>query len=68
MSARFERFGYDLCMRADWIGGLWARLWYRFYCPYPLRDDHSAAACIAAGDCSCDNNKWVKAGKPKVAA
>ena len=23
-------------------------------CPYPIRDDWSAKACIKAGDCGCD--------------
>jgi hypothetical protein len=49
-------FGYSLCFRGDWIGNLWSRIWYRWYCPYPIIDDCSVRACIAAGHCGCDNN------------
>ena len=27
---------------------------WRRTCPYPLRNDWSAKACIKAGDCGCD--------------
>lgn len=27
------------------------------FCPYPIIDDHSVEACIAAGHCSCDNRE-----------
>jgi hypothetical protein len=33
--------------------GGYIRPW-RGTCPYPIRADWSARACIAAGDCGCD--------------
>lgn len=60
MRKRFEEWGYALCWREGRIAGLWARVWYRFYCPYPLTENHSARACIASGNCGCDNNPACK--------
>lgn len=53
--SRFESIGYGLCMRGGWISDLWSKIWYRWYCPYPIIDDHSARACIKAGCCGCNN-------------
>ena len=30
---------------------------WRGTCPYPLRNDWSARACIKAGDCGCDERE-----------
>ena len=30
---------------------------WRGTCPYPLRNDWSAKACIKAGDCGCDERE-----------
>lgn len=49
-------WGYRICWRGDWIASAFARIWYRWWCPYPLRDDFRASACIAAGECGCDND------------
>jgi hypothetical protein len=38
--------------RVDWLH----TLIYKFRCPYPLIDDHSVRACIASGNCGCNNN------------
>jgi hypothetical protein len=38
--------------RIDWL----STLIYRYRCPYPIIEDHSVRACIASGNCGCDNN------------
>jgi hypothetical protein len=53
--------GYRLCWRGDWITRLWAPIWFRFYCPYPIIEDVSARACIKAGHCGCNNGADTKA-------
>ena len=55
MRERWENFGYRLCLRGDWVSDLWSRVWFRFYCPYPLRSPHTATACIGRGECGCEN-------------
>lgn len=31
------------------------RLFFRYYCPYPILEDRSARACVEAGKCGCNN-------------
>lgn len=50
-----DSIGYRLCWRSDWVARLWAPVWFRWRCPYPIIKDHSVRACIAAGHCGCDN-------------
>ena len=38
-----------------WLHDLWAGIWYRYYCPYPIIADNRARACVRAGDCGCSN-------------
>jgi hypothetical protein len=56
----FELWGYQICWRGDWISDLWSRIWFRWYCPYPVIEDHKANACIAAGKCGCSNGADVR--------
>jgi hypothetical protein len=56
MGELFEQWGYRLCWRGDWIGGLWSRFWFRWYCPHPVIANRSAHACIRAGYCGCSNS------------
>lgn len=60
MRTRFETWGYGVCWRGDWISDLFSRIWFRFYCPYPTIKDHSVRACIASGNCGCDNHPACK--------
>jgi hypothetical protein len=55
MKRAFEEFMYGLTMRGDWITRIVAPLWFRWYCPHPLRADMTARACVEAGDCGCNN-------------
>lgn len=57
---RLIGFGYSLCFRSDWISDLWAPIWFRWWCPYPVIADYRAKACIASGNCGCDNGPPVK--------
>lgn len=50
-----DELGYRLCWKRGWLASQWARIWYYYRCPYPIIKDHSARACIAAGNCGCDN-------------
>jgi hypothetical protein len=50
-----DTFCYGLCRGDRRFGRLWASIWYRYRCPYPIITDHSARACVAAGHCGCDN-------------
>jgi hypothetical protein len=59
MKRAIETFMYGLCWRGDWITRLVGPIWFRWYCPHPVRSDWSARVCIAAGDCGCDNNPPV---------
>ena len=54
---RLVRFGYAMTMRGDWISDLWAPIWFRWWCPYPVIADYSARACVASGDCGCDASR-----------
>lgn len=56
---RLEDFGYGLCWRGTKLSFLWCRIWYRFYCPSPIGKNKTARACIAAGECGCDNNPRI---------
>jgi hypothetical protein len=56
MRRKLEIIGYTLCFGNGRISRLWSRIFFRWYCPYPLRGDWSARACIKAGDCGCDNH------------
>jgi len=40
---------------ARWLHDVWARFWYRHYCPHPIQDNLTARACIDAGTCGCSN-------------
>jgi hypothetical protein len=31
------------------------RIFYRYYCPYPLTHDRTARACVMSGGCGCEN-------------
>jgi hypothetical protein len=53
MTNWIDKFGYRLAQRFQWR---FAPLWYRWRCPYPILDDHSVRACIAADCCGCDND------------
>lgn len=53
--SRLINIGYALCFRGDLISNLWSRIWFRWYCPYPVIEDQSAHACISGGHCGCDN-------------
>lgn len=55
MKRALETFMYGLCWRGDWISRIVAPVWYRLYCPYPLIKNWTARACIASGNCGCDN-------------
>jgi len=50
--------GYRLCWGSAgyWFTYIWAPIWFRFYCPYPIIDNLTARACIKAGKCSCSNS------------
>ena len=52
-----DRLLYRIAIETSWHGvNLPSRLIYRYRCPYPIIDDHSVKACIAAGVCGCDND------------
>jgi hypothetical protein len=55
MMAWLDTLGYRLCWRSGRLASLWALIWYRYRCPYPIIKDHSARACVATGHCGCDN-------------
>lgn len=59
-----EKQGYTMVYRLalrkgpawQWLHDAWAEFWYRRYCPHPvLKDDWRACACVAAGECGCEN-------------
>lgn len=50
-----EELGYRMCWGQSWFASLWASIWYRYYCPYPIIEDFTARACIKAGKCGCNN-------------
>jgi hypothetical protein len=61
-----ETLGYVLCFRlaamrvnswpVAWLETAWTGIWYRYYCPYPVRGDSwTAAACNRGGLCGCNN-------------
>lgn len=64
MKRALEEFGYRLTWwfylnhRCEWLGDLWCKIWFRFYCPHPIIDDMTARACIKAGHCGCNNQDW----------
>ena len=65
MRRAFENFMYGLTMRGDWISNIVGRIWFRWYCPYPIRKDWTARACIEAGDCGCSNGtRFTSAESP----
>jgi hypothetical protein len=55
MTNWLDDLGYRLCWRSGRIADWWARIWYRWRCPYPIIADRSVRACIAGGHCGCDN-------------
>ena len=68
MKDRWEDFGYRLCWRGDWISDLWSRIWFHWYCPYPVVIDNSTAKrCVLGGYCGCSNARRYGAvvGTPK---
>ncbi len=53
-----DKFGYRLCWRVSWFSQfVWCQIWYRYRCPVPIIDDHSARACAESGYCGCDNKR-----------
>ena len=50
-----QQWGYAQCFGCTWRSRVWARIWYYFFCPYPVIDDPRASACVKAGACGCDN-------------
>jgi hypothetical protein len=58
MMVWLDTLGYRLCWRGGRLAGLWARIWYRYRCPYPVIPDHSARACVLSGECGCENQKF----------
>jgi hypothetical protein len=50
-----DDLGYRLCWGNSWLAYQWSRVWYRYRCPYPVIEDRSARACVAAGCCGCNN-------------
>lgn len=66
--------GYVLCftlarLRIDWgwpfgwLEYVWAGIWYHYRCPYPIIKDHSARACVEAGNCGCNNGPRIRDGR-----
>ncbi len=49
------RFGYAQTMYGNWFSDQWSRIWFRWWCPYPVIADHRAKACVASGNCGCGN-------------
>jgi hypothetical protein len=50
---------FDLCIRRGpiWrvLANLWSRVWYHFFCPYPLDGNWTARSCNQAKPCGCSN-------------
>jgi hypothetical protein len=56
MKRKIIAWFYGFTMRGGFLANLAARVLFHWYCPYPLRDDWTARACIKAGDCGCSNS------------
>ncbi len=55
MKRWLEIQAYRLCWFPGRMSSWWARIFYRYYCPYPTTDNYRARACVEAGLCGCDN-------------
>lgn len=44
-----------VCWRGDWIAMAFSRLFFRWWCPYPLNGNYRARDCVRAGNCGCNN-------------
>jgi len=47
---KLEDWGYQLCWELGWrkwIGRLWAPIWYRWYCPYPVIENRPGESWFA---------------------
>ena len=65
MKRWLETRGYLLCWDlaklrirgwpVGWLDRAWCAIWYRFYCPYPIKGNWTARSCVEAGNCGCRN-------------
>lgn len=57
MKRAFEEWIYGLTMRGDWIADIVSRIWFHWYCPYPIHKNYRASYCVGRGDCGCSNKR-----------